>query len=422
MTRYTLAASCIALALAANANASPVEEELKALKARIEQLEAQQQKAAEKPQQIEQVEVEVIEEVVEKKDNAVKFGGAVRVNYSYEDFDDDNADRGGDFDFDLFRIDVSGNYEDLIYSAQYRWFEYMNVIQHAWIGYNFTEEQQGKIGVTQVPFGILTYASNNYFFSSNFYLGLEDDYDMGLNYTYKGNKNRFDLAFYKNDEQGGLDGYVSDRTDRYAYDVVGIRLDGEDAYDAPSDGYAAAELNTFNARYTHNFTFNNVDLELGASLQAGQLEIENGTDGDNVAAAIHGVVNYDRWNVKLQMTDYKYDVDGMDVDRIVVAAYHFYDSIPAEATTYIANLAYSLPVNIGPISNLTFYNDYSLVTDKPAAMEDTFMNVTGMAVTAGGLYTYFDFVVAENQPFIGGTMVGDGDTNKRFNINFGYYF
>lgn len=197
MTRYTLAASCIALALAANANATPVEEELKALKARIEQLEAQQQKAAEKPQQIEQVEVEVVEEVVEKKSNAVKFGGAVRVNYSYEDFDDDNADRGGDFDFDLFRIDVSGNYEDLIYSAQYRWFEYMNVIQHAWIGYNFTEEQQGKIGVTQVPFGILTYASNNYFFSSNFYLGLEDDYDMGLNYTYKGDTNRFDLAFYK---------------------------------------------------------------------------------------------------------------------------------------------------------------------------------------------------------------------------------
>ena len=377
MTRYTLAASCIALALTANVNATTIDEELAALKARIEQLEAQQKQQTEKPQAVETVEeVVVVNEVVEKKDNAVKFGGAVRVNYSYEDFDDDNSDRGGDFDFDLFRIDVSGNYQDLIYSAQYRWFEYMNVIQHAWIGYNFTEEQQGKIGVTQVPFGILTYASNNYFFSSNFYVGLEDDYDMGLNYTYKGDKNRFDLAFYKNDEQGGIDGYVSDRTDRYAYDVVGIRLDGEDAYDAPSDGYAAGELNTFNVRYAHNFSFNNVDLELGASVQAGQLEIENGTDGDNVAAAIHGVINYDRWNVKLQMTDYKYDVDGMDVDRIVVAAYHFYDSIPAEATTYVANLAYSLPVNIGPISNLTFYNDYSLVTDKPAAMEDTFMNVT----------------------------------------------
>ncbi|MCL1138235.1 carbohydrate porin [Shewanella pneumatophori] len=411
MTRYSLAA-CIALALATNAQATPVDEELAALKARIEQLEAEQQQAKDK----------AVEDEQKAQQSSVKFGGAVRVNYAYEDYDDDNADRGGDFDFDLFRIDVSGNYKDLIFSAQYRWFEYMNVIQHAWIGYNFDEQQQAKIGVTQVPFGLLTYASNNYFFSSNFYLGLEDDHDMGLNYTYKGDNNQFDFAFYKNDEQGGIDGFVSDRTDRYAYDVVGIRLDGEDAYDAPSDGYAAGEVNTFNARYAHTFAFNDVSVELGASLQAGQLEIENGTDGDNVAAAIHSMINYDRWNVKLQMTDYKYDVDGMDVDRIVVAAYHFYDSIPAEATTYIANLAYSLPVEIGPISNLTFYNDYSLVTDKPAAMADTFMNVTGMAISAGGLYTYVDFVVAENQPFIGGTMVGDGGTNTRFNINFGYYF
>ena len=411
MTRYSLAA-CIALALASNAQATSVDEELAALKARIEQLETEQQQAKE----------QAAKDELQAQESSVKFGGAVRTNYVYEDYNDANADRGGDFDFDLFRIDVSGNYKDLIFSAQYRWFEYMNVVQHAWIGYNFTEQQQAKIGVTQVPFGLLTYASNNYFFSSNFYLGLEDDHDLGLNYTYKGDNNQFDFAFYKNDEQGGIDGFVSDRTDRYAYDVVGIRLDGEDAYDAPSDGYAAGEVNTFNARYAHTFAFNDVSVELGASLQAGQLEIENGTDGDNVAAAIHSMINYDRWNVKLQVTDYKYDVDGMDVDRIVVAAYHFYDSIPAEATTYIANLAYSLPVEIGPISNLTFYNDYSLVTDKPAAMPDTFMNVTGMAISAGGLYTYVDFVVAENQPFIGGTMVGDGDTNTRFNINFGYYF
>ncbi|MDB2387465.1 carbohydrate porin, partial [Shewanella sp.] len=359
MIRYSLAAASVALTIAANANATTIDDELKALKDRIEQLETQQQTKKTPPSTPQ-----------EKQNSAIKLGGAVRVNYSYEDFNDANADRGGDFDFDLFRIDVSGHYEDLIYSAQYRWFEYMNVVHHAWIGYNFTEQQQGKIGVTQVPFGILSYASNNYFFSSNFYLGLEDDYDMGLNYTYQSDKHRFDLAFYKNDEQGGLDGYVSNRTDRYSYDIVGVRLAGEDAYAPPSDAYAAGEVNTFNLRYAHNLAFNKVEVELGVSMQAGQLEIQNGTEGDNRAAAIHSVINYDRWNVKLQMADYKYDVDGMDVDRMVVAAYHFYDSIPAEATTYNANLAYSLPVDIGPISNLTFYNDYSLVTDKPAALAD----------------------------------------------------
>ncbi len=406
MIRKTLLTSCIALILSANANAASVDEEILALKNRIDQLESGKASS------------ETI--VEEEKENSIEFGGAARFQYKYEDYAESNKERGGDLEFDLFRIDVDGNLGDILFSAQYRWFQYMNVVHHAWVGYDFDESQQGKIGVTQVPFGILTYASNSYFFSSNFYLGLEDDYDLGLNYTYKTDDNRLDLAFYKNDELGGLDGYVSDRSDRYAYDVVGVRLAGEGTYDAPT--LEAAESNTFNARYVHNLTFSDVAVELGASVQSGQLDIAGDQDGDRFAAAMHGVVNYDRWNLKLQVTGYEYDVDGMDVEQMVVGAYHFYDSIPAEATTYIANVAYSLPVSIGPISNLTFYNDYSLVADKSADLEDTFMNVTGMAITAGGLYTYVDFVVAENQPFIGGSMVGNGEVNKRVNINFGYYF
>jgi len=51
------------------------------------------------------------------------------------------------------------------------------------------------------------------------------------------------------------------------------------------------------------------------------------------------------------------------------------------------------------------------------------MNVTGVSVAAGGLFTYFDFVHAKNQPFVGGSIAGDSsETEKRFNINIGYYF
>lgn len=404
MIRYPAAAFFTALTLSTNVSANAVDTEIQELKARIEKLESGN------------------EDVDADRGDFVEFGGAARFQYSYEDYNSDNKDRGGDMDFDVFRLDVDGSFEGVIFSAQYRWYQYMNVVHHAWVGYNFNEQQQGKIGVTQVPFGILTWASNSFFFSSNFYLGLEDDYDLGLNYTYQNDKNRFDLAFFKNDELGGLDGYVSDRTDSYSYNIVGVRLAGEGIYDAPSAGYAAGETNTVNVRYTRDFTLGEVALELGGSLQAGQLAIENGTDGQNTAGALHGVVNYDRWNVKLQFTEYKFDVDGMDAERMVVAAYGFYDTIAAEATSYMANVAYSLPVEFGPISNLTFYNDYSLVTNKSANLDDTFMNVTGVAITSGGLYTYVDFVVAENQPFVGGSMAGDGGVNKRVNINFGYYF
>jgi hypothetical protein len=144
------------------------------------------------------------------------------------------------------------------------------------------------------------------------------------------------------------------------------------------------------------------------------------------------VGNYGPWNIQLQATEYEYDMDPIMLDdgtmfqpgRMTVGAYDFYDTIASEATTYTGNVAYSLPVNWGPVSNLTFYNDYSLITDKSASLEDTWMNVTGVAVSAGGLYTYIDLILAENQPFIGGTMdsTTEPGTNTRFNINFGYYF
>jgi len=112
-----------------------------------------------------------------------------------------------------------------------------------------------------------------------------------------------------------------------------------------------------------------------------------------------------------------------DVPITISSAFSFFDSIPAEATSYTANLAYSLPVDFGPVSNITFYNDFSWITDKPAGLADTWMNVSGFSVLAGGLFAYFDFVSARNQPFIGGSTAGDsGDVNQRFNLNIGYYF
>src|SRR5699024_11325970 len=86
--------------------------------------------------------------------------------------------------------------------------------------------------------------------------------------------------------------------------------------------------------------------------------------GDQYAYAAHLVGNYDRWNLQLQVAHYDYKV-GNDYDRMVVGAYAYYDTIARRATSYTGNLAYSLPVQWGPVSNLTFYNDYFYITDKP---------------------------------------------------------
>ena len=184
------------LGLSTNLCAATLEQKVKILEQQVAELLAEKEKNAKQAKSKESE--EPAEKAKDSGENGIRVGGAVRFNYSFEQYDKDNKDRGGDLDFDLFRIDLNGSIGDVQLSAQYRWFEYMNVIHHAWVGYNFTEQQQGKIGITKVPFGILPFASHSYFFSANYYLGLEDDYDLGLNYSYQADGTSLDLAFYKN--------------------------------------------------------------------------------------------------------------------------------------------------------------------------------------------------------------------------------
>lgn len=55
------------------------------------------------------------------------------------------------------------------------------MLREGWIGYRFSDSHRLQIGLTTVPFGILPYTGNNYFFNLNYYAGLEDDADMGIN-------------------------------------------------------------------------------------------------------------------------------------------------------------------------------------------------------------------------------------------------
>lgn len=348
---------------------------------------------------------------------SMKVGGAVRFQYSVKEYDTDDKDRGGDFDFDVFRLDFNGTVGDITLSAQYRWYQYMDTIHHAYLGYQFSDNWQGQIGITQVPFGNLTFNSNSFFFSTNFYVGLEDDYDAGFKFIGDYDKHNIQIAFFKTDEMGGIDGFVSDKTARYSYDIIGTRKVGEGLYESPQQ--ELADDSTLNLRYAYKFD----GFEVGASLLSGGIEGIDGNAGDHTAYAFHAKGNIDNFGVMFQYTDYEYDLDDK-TDFVTVGAYAFYDTIPASAKIYNLNLSYSLPVELGPVTNLTFYNDYNLMNDKSGELkEDTMMNITGIMVTSGSLYTLIDYAIGKNQPFLGGSLAGDStETNSRVNINFGFYF
>lgn len=355
----------------------------------------------------------------------IRVGGAVRFQYRYEDYTDRTPThrRGGDFSFDTLAISLDGRKSDLILSAEYRFYDYMDVVHHAWIGYDVSPRDRIHLGVAPVPFGIVPFSSHNYFFSSNYYLGLEDDYDFGLLWRRVTDRLSVDAGFYKNDELGGIAGSDSeDRSERYSFDIVGARPPGEDTFAVPES--ALEENNTALLRAAYAvLPAEGMHLELGVSAQAGEITDAQGRRaGDRRAYAVHGVLDRGPWSLQAQLTEYAFDLDSGG-ERVAVAAFDFFDTIPHEARSYVLNLAYAWPVRFGPFSKLLFYNDHSRVVDKSSDLSDTVMNVTGVAMTAGDVIAYFDVVRAKNQPFIGGTMDSSGnDWNTRINLHLGWYF
>jgi hypothetical protein len=404
-----------------------IKQQLAALKAQIAALEqrlAEQEIAGEKATALlaqQQANAADKEAATDADKDGIKLGGAIRTNYSHTSYSDGNKNRGGDFAFDIFRLNLNGSIGDVLLNAEIRFFDYMTAVKYAYVGYQLTQDWQVQAGITQVPFGNWPYNSHNYFFSTNYYLGLEDDHDLGIMFKRQLADNwQLDLGFFKNDELGGVDGYVSSRADRYSYDIVGYRQGDDGIYADPTQ--PLGEYNTFAGRFAYQLEHSSdFTTELGVSALAGGLHNGRSRAGSYNAWALHVNSHYQRWNLQLQHGEYRYNID--DVERMAVGAYAFYDSIAAKAKTSTVNLAYSLPIEWGPVTGLQFYNNYGLVYDKSDNSRDTMMNVTGFSVAAGGLFTYFDLVHARNQPFVGGSAAGDSnDTERRFNINIGYYF
>jgi len=143
------------------------------------------------------------------------IGGAIRLNYDWQTYNAEARKRGGDFGFELFRMDVDGECGDIYFSVQYRWYEYFEAIHHGYFGYHITPDFDLEIGIHQVPFGILPYASHSFWFGATYYLGFEDDYDTGIKLIYNLNNWTFHGAFYKNPE------YIDpSRMGRYSFDLV----------------------------------------------------------------------------------------------------------------------------------------------------------------------------------------------------------
>ena len=136
------------------------------------------------------------------EEDGIRFGGAVRLQYNLNQWDDASKDRYGDFDFELFRINVDGQLGSMLLSAEHRFYTGnsrgggFDAPKHAWVGYNF-DQWQLRVGLQQVPFGLLPYASHSWWFGLGYYVGLEDSHKVGAVIESRGDgPHRLHLGFF----------------------------------------------------------------------------------------------------------------------------------------------------------------------------------------------------------------------------------
>lgn len=356
----------------------------------------------------------------------VSIGGALRFNYNLSSWKEGQKKRGGDFGYDVFRLNAKAKYKGIKLNAEYRLYSEDfggGMLKQGWLGYDFSAKNNLQIGLTQVPFGITQYNSHNWFFGINYYVGLEDDHDMGIKYTHNDEKWMYAVAFFKNAEElrFGSNSDVSDS--RYSYDVG-----------SSSDGlYRNKEINQFNMKVVRKFSDGKINHHFGISAQYGAIyNLDTENSGNHYALAAHYELKAGNFDLKVQATKFKYNPEhpvDQRTDVIAMTAYGFPYLAASEAATYTIAPAYSVPVSWGPISNLQFYNDFGYMDKTNDSFEDTFMNVTGVLISAGNVYTYIDLAQGKDQPWIGSEWTNalsegtpEANWETRFNINIGYYF
>jgi hypothetical protein len=80
-------------------------------------------------------------------------------------------------------------------------------------------------------------------------------------------------------------------------------------------------------------------------------------------------------------------------------------------------------VKWGPVSSLQFYNDYGYLEKLNSDFNDTAMNVTGVLVSAGSVYTYFDIVkISLASPNWTNGLGAGAPQNGNAQYEYGYYF
>ena len=374
-------------------------------------------------------------------DDFLTIGGALRINAVQEFYEGDTTTENSYITIDMWRLNVEGRTVGIPFNFEYRFYPTFDThfIHTGWVGWDFSDVTQLQLGVSQAPFGSIPFASNSWWFQHGYYLGLEDNRQMGAQLITEIGGIDTRAAFYRQPAPSGPSSFATSfegasfgvgGDGRYSYNVIPIAE--EDRLGVAPDGdQSLRELNTSYLRFAAPI---GDASEVGVSGRLGQLYNQTLDDTDwTTAISGHASLSFGNFNLMPQVTYFNFDAtndDGTTAQTVPMGAYASGAyPVAAEGTKYQLSVSYSWDVDLGPVSNVTFYNDYAYLDKANEAFNDTQQNIFGFMLTKGNIFTYVDIASGKNHPWLTdnfGTGLGEGfedpDWNTRLNINVGYYF
>lgn len=359
----------------------------------------------------------------------LKVGGVVRFNHRYESWPESKNRGFGKTDFDIFRLDITGKYDDVYLNSSFllQDHEYTS-IEKAYIGYKFNANNSLEAGFVYKPFAIYPYPQNGWTYHLPFFLGYGNNVAPGLNWNYNDKDWDLKLGYYPT----MLETNMRYSPESGSYDELNNTFPSQKAYQNE-------KRNQVNTRVVKKFDTMVGQQELGLSGAISQLHNKTtDKDGQYYAVGVHANTNINRWNIQGSVIDYKYDAknpEGVSNDITLMGTNGLTPSyfIASEGVISSLNVAYTLPVkDMGKLKAIKFYNDFSYLDKERSDWSASQMNTTGMMFIASPFLVWADYTWGKNSNIIGGSTNSTGYTSTtsqnsdkwlyRVNLNFGFKF
>lgn len=358
------------------------------------------------------------------------IGGAVRARFDLDP--DRDIGKAG---LDTVMANVAFDDDTWMGAAQYRWygrsypFQYLPLgglrfVEHAWVGRHLEGDQQIKVGLTKVPFGLQPLFSSTFYETLGNVVGLEDVSQVGV--SWQRSRGDWDL-------QAGVyarpawPGHGSSNGSTYAIVVT------------PADpGVAHGSRNTERGllalRATHALHGTEGGVgEVGVSLLHSVLHnLDTGLDGQRNVFAAHYQYQQGPWGMRVLLARQLMDPRNPDGSQTVTfGGYDGTFNVAGRGTLGSADLSYALPGAWlgGWISAIKPYVNYSRYEKSAPGFLPTQRFIAGTSFNVKKVYVALEMLQGRNDPYLGGSSYtqslaagGTDHWKRQLYMNIGYYF